>query len=112
MVCGTLGRPCPKIDNGQSQLKEVGPYQLPPPCVYVLPSTIPSARNNPSPPAQKLKNVELLQAFHDCFGGKEEDINFVAFEVVHEGAETMRKTIISRAGEIERASDATAIRRS
>ena len=92
-------------------MKEVGPYNLPPPCIYVLPATIPSPRNNPHPPAQRLEDVALLQAFHDCFRGADDEINYVDFQVEHRGADTVRKTNVQRGGGVQRVSDATAIRR-
>ena len=33
-----------------------------------VPSYIPAPRNNPHPKAQALQDVELLNAFHQCFG--------------------------------------------
>ena len=112
MVCGTVGRPCPKIESRSGRLSEVSHYRLPPPCIYVFPATIPSPRNNPKPVAQALEDVELLQAFHECFGGDDLEINYVDFEVEHKGAETMRKTTIRREGVVQRTSRATAIQRS
>ena len=111
MVCGTIGRPCPKIGGDDGRLTEVGPYMLPPPCIYVLPATIPSPRNNPHPAAQQLEDVELLTAFNACFGGAANEINFVDFLVDYRGTDTVRTTTITRAGEAQRVSNATAIRR-
>jgi hypothetical protein len=111
MVCGTIGRQCPKIVSDPNRLTNVGPYSLPPPCVYVFPATIPSPRNNASPPSQTLDDVQILKAFNDCFGGRSEEINYVNFEVHHRGAETVRRTQIRRAGVIVRESNATAIQR-
>lgn len=111
MVCGTIGRPCPKTTGANVRLTEVGPYRLPPPCIYLLPATIPSPRNNPKPPAQKLSDVEFLQALYDCFGGTPEELNYVEFEVQYHGADITRKTKVTRNGIIQRASEATAIRR-
>ena len=112
MVCGTVGRPCLKINGDESRLNKVGPYKLPPPCIYVFPATIPSPRNNPQPPPQALDEVELLTAFNCCFGGKEEEINYVDFKVEHQGSDTMRTTSIRRDAQERRVSDATAIQRS
>lgn len=111
MVCGTVARPCPKVSGNNSRMTEVGPYVLPPPCVYLFPGTIPSPRNNAHPPPQKLEEVELLKAFHECFRGHDEEVNYVSFEVGHKGVETVRKTTIKRNGEIQQESSATAIRR-
>lgn len=111
MVCGTIGRPCPKLEM-ENRVTEVGPYRLPPPCIYLMPATIPSPRNNPKPAAQSISDVELLDAFHQCFGGEDSELCQVEFEVSHQGADTVRRTTISRDGKIVRASKATAIRRS
>ena len=112
MVCGTIGRPCPKLHADASRIAEVGPYRLPPPCIYVLPPTIPSPRNNPKPAPQALSEVQILEAFHNCFGGRASEVSYVEFEVEHSGADTVRKTRIIRDGRVERESDMTAIRRS
>ncbi|WP_197343443.1 hypothetical protein [Ralstonia pseudosolanacearum] len=111
MVCGTIGRPCPKIKADPTRLTTAGPFAVPPPCIYVLPATIPSPRNNPHPKAQRLEDVQLLKAFHDCFKGRDEEVNFVDFEVGYQGTDTVRKTRVTRNGEIQRESEATAIRR-
>lgn len=111
MICGTVARPCPKIVEDSSRQTTAGAYVLPPPCVYVLPATIPSPRNNPHPPAQRLEDVQLLKAFHACFNGRDAEVNYVEFEVRHHGADTVRKTKVVRNGATERESDETAIRR-
>jgi hypothetical protein len=56
--------------------------------------------------------VHLLKAFHECFGGKDEELNYVDFEVEYQGTDTLRTTRIRRAGVIARESEATPIRRS
>jgi hypothetical protein len=53
----------------------------------------------------------LLKAFHECFHGRDEEVNYVDFEVEHQGAETMRRTRIRRAGEVVRESKLTSIQR-
>ena len=111
MVCGTVGRPCPKLVGSPERVTAVSHYMLPPPCIYLFPGTIPSPRNNPHPVAQSLDDVQLLKAFHECFGGRDEEVNYVDFEVEHIGAETMRKTRISRGGAVVQESSPTAIRR-
>jgi hypothetical protein len=59
MVCGTVGRPCPKLADA-ARTTTVSHYELPPPCIYLLPSTVASPRNNPNPVAQNLGEVQLL----------------------------------------------------
>lgn len=113
MVCGTLGRPCPKVAaETEPRVTALGPYQLPPPCIYMFPATIPSPRNNPNPPPQRLQDVEILQAFVTCFQVHQHEVNSVGFTVSHDGADTVRTTTISRNGLVERQSGPTAIRRS
>lgn len=112
MVCGTVGRPCPKLTGEDDpRITELGHYRLPPPCIYVLPATIPSPRNNPNPAPQRLQDVEILNAFATCFNAHDDEINYVSFTVAHEGAETVRSTTITRGGEVQRESNPTAIRR-
>lgn len=112
MVCGTIGRPCPKLlaDSPRPQT-DVGPFSLPPPCLYVLPSTIPHPRTNPSPQPQRLADVQMVQAFNDCFHCEPEEINYVSFEVAHRKADTVRTTRIVRNNIEEQVSDPTSIRR-
>lgn len=112
MVCGTIGRPCPKLMNDPDGFTEVGPYKLPPPCIYLFPGTIPSPRNNPHPPAQRLEDVEILAAFKDCFGGDDHEINYVDFQVDYRGKDLVRTTTVTRGNEVQKASGKTAIRRS
>ena len=111
MVCGTIGRPCPKLLADPSRLSNVGPFSLPPPCLYVLPSTIPHPRTNPNPRPQRLADVQIIQAFNDCFRCKPEEINYVSFDVAHKNADTVRTTRIERNGEVQRESEPTTIRR-
>lgn len=111
MVCGTIGRRCPKIGEDESRFTEVGPFRLPPPCIYVLPATIASPRNNPHPAAQKLEEVELLAAFSACFNCAPDEINYVDFTVQYRGSDTLRTTRVVRAGQVQQVSAPTAIRR-
>lgn len=112
MACGTIGRPCPKVADDSSRLTSVGPFTVTPPCIYLFPATIPSPRNNPNPAPQGLRNVEILEAFHKCFNGHDNEVNYVRFEVEHSGADTLRKTEIKRHDVIVKESEPTAIRRS
>lgn len=112
-VCGTLGRPCPKLTgHDDPRITEVGHYRLPPPCIYMFPSTIPSPRNNPNPPPQALGDVEILSAFANCFKANEQDLNSVSIAVAHAEADTVRSTTVVRNGEVQKQSNLTAIRRS
>ena len=112
MICGTVGRLCPKLAalDTAARRTSLGPFATPPPCIYVLPGTIPSVEH-PKAAAQALDQVELLNAFHIAFGGQERDINHVDFEVGVAGDEIVRRTVVRRGGTIQHASDMTAIRR-
>jgi len=112
MACGTVGRPCPKVAEAPGRCTAVAQYVLPPPCIYVFPATIASPRNNPKPTAQPLDDVHLLKAFHECFHGEDDEVNYVDFEIEHNGADTERRTRIRRGSEVAQESELTAIRRS
>lgn len=111
MVCGTIGRPCPKVSSDPSRRMTIGRFSLPPPCLYLFPETIPSARNNPNPPPQKLEDLQIMSAFSDCFRCLPEEIHYVTFNVAHHDAETVRTTRIVRHDTIQRESNPTPIRR-
>lgn len=109
--CGTVGKPCPKMLNMPERATVVGQYILPPPCIYIFPSTVPSPRSNPSPKAQRLDELQIMKAFNDCFGGAESEVNYVNFDVSYLGTDTVRKTTIFRNGDVQKASAFTAIKR-
>lgn len=110
-ICGTIGRPCPKLERANGRQTTVGQYQLTPPCIYLFPATIPSVRNNPKPNPHTLQDVEFLAALHKCFGGYDDEINTVRFEVSHDGPEVVRTTTVERDGKLQHTSEKTPIRR-
>lgn len=112
MVCGTLGRPCPKVIHESDRIVKVGPFCLPPPCIYLFPATVPSTRNNPRPMAQPLHDVEFLEALSACFRGRQEEVFSVSFEVAYDGSDIVRTTRIAKNSAVLRESTPTAIRRS
>jgi hypothetical protein len=109
MVCGTIGRPCPKLVEA-SRVTDLGPFRTPPACIYLLPATIPSLAI-PHVVAQELTDVDLLAAFHACFQGRDEEVHQVDFSIAQNGTELMRQTTVRRAGAIQQTSEMTAIRR-
>lgn len=111
MVCGTIGRPCPKIPTVEpARFTDVGPFRVPPACIYLFPSMIPG-ETIPHAKAQGLPDVGLLDAFQKCFGGLADEVNYVDFDVSFRGTGMVRQTTIRRGGAIQRQSDMTAIRR-
>ena len=109
--CGTVARPCPKLKRKEGRLTTVGQFQLTPPCIYLFPKTLPTAKNNPNPDPHSLAEVAFLKALHDCFGGWSDEVNKVRFLVGHKGNDTTRATSVERDGQIQQASKPQAIRR-
>lgn len=89
-LCGTLGRPCPKLSAGRGA--RIGELVLPPPCIYLFPRTVPDPRNNPSPAVWKLEEVGLASALLEVFGGSEEDVIEVHIESRMNGVNVERRT--------------------
>lgn len=112
-LCGTKSRPCPKMNriDGGSRSVTVGQHQLPPPCIYLFPRSVPTVRNNANPEPHALKDVTFLDALNSCFGGFVDEVNSVRFRVDYKGTDTVRTTSIERGGQVQRVSRATAIRR-
>ncbi len=98
MVCGSLGRPCPKIQADAQRATELSDYRVPPPCIYLFPRTVPDPRNNPKPAAWKLDKVPFLSALHAAFHGDENDVTEVQITAGMEGATVTRITRLVRAG--------------
>lgn len=110
MVCATVGRPCPKTNNAKQRLTKVGTFNLPPACIYLFPSTIPSPRNNAHPKGQALDQTHFLKALHQCFNGSDKELHFVDFSVGYHDNEIVRSTTI-RQPEGAKESKPTPIRR-
>lgn len=109
-ACGSVGRPCPKLAAGDPATV-VGPYTLPPPCIYTFPGTVPAPRNNPKPAVRNAGSVGVLTAFHAAFGGADVFLNQIEWEVGYEGVNTVRKSTAMRDGTVTKMSRPTAIRR-
>ncbi len=109
MVCGTIGKTFPKVAADESR-KNVYVAEIAAAVYLSFPATIPHPRSNPAPVAQALASVEFLQALHTCFKGKDEEVNFVDFQVGYKGTDTVRKTIVRRNGTIQAESGETTIR--
>ncbi len=111
MVCGTIGRPCPKVagDDG-ARLTDIGPFRVPPACIYLFPGVVPSSAA-PNVSAQPIEAMELLSAFHHCFKGHDAELNHVDFELLQSDSDLMRRTTIRRGGVVQKVSDMAPIRR-
>lgn len=98
MLCGSVGRVCPKLVANPDRHTEVGPYHLPPPCLYVFPATVPSPRNNKSPAAHSLESLQFLSALATSFSVPAEEIFTVALETEYSASDVVRRTTIVRNG--------------
>ena len=111
MLCGTLARPCPKLDADYERLCAVGDRYLPPPCIYLFPRTIPDARNNPNPRPWGLAEVRLLNVMASAFQSRKDEAVEVQIEVSMKGADVQRRTTYTAGNHQLRQSGWTAIRR-
>jgi hypothetical protein len=112
MVCGTAGRPCPKLIADATRATRLGEAHLvPPPCLYLFPRSIPDPRNNPTPACWQLEEVQLLHALWTGFSGNAADVVEVRIEARIEGVNTQRRTRFFRAGKEVAASKWASIRR-
>lgn len=102
MLCGSAGRPCPKLPNGRGE---------PPPCLYLFPRHAADPRHNPSPPPGTLEALALASAMFDVFGKDERGLYQVRLETKYEGNALMRRTTLIRDGAEARRSRWTEIRR-
>ena len=98
MLCGTVGRPCPKLRSNPERKTSVASYAVPPPCIYLFPCSIPDPRNNPTPPVWKLSEVGILEALHKAFGGDGRDVTEVHIRAGMRGATVTRVTTLLREG--------------
>jgi len=99
MLCGTAGRPCPKLVADPDRITIVDGRRLPPPCIYLFPRTIPDPRNNPTPRFWKIDELKLIQALLEAFKGAQSDAVEVLIEARMSGADVERRTRFFRRGE-------------
>lgn len=111
MLCGTTGRPCPKIQKDSSRQTRLHKRDVPPPCLYIFPRTRPDPRNNPQPQPWKLEELAFLHALSKAFHCDAQDATYVQIEARREAAELQRKTTLIRGGEVVCESRWNSIRR-
>jgi hypothetical protein len=111
MLCGTVGRICPKTEGNSERTTAVGRKALPPPCIYLFPRTIPDPRNNPSPRCWHLDEVKFLSALHRAFHGREDDVTEVRVETDMDGTTVRRTTRFYREGQEIACSKPTPLKR-
>lgn len=112
MICGTAGRPCPKLIADSTRATPISTVRtVPPPCIYLFPRSIPDARNNPNPACWQLNEVQLLQALSVCFKCNAGDVVEARIEARIEGVDVQRRTDFVREGVHIATSAWTTIRR-
>ncbi|CAI2718934.1 hypothetical protein [Nitrospina watsonii] len=112
MVCGTIGRPCPKLlKDAHRGTKLTQSQVVPPPCIYLFPKTIPDPRSNPSPVFWKIEEVKFLHALWLEFKGLASDVIEVKIEARMKEADIQRKTSFYREGQEISSSKWTTIKR-
>ncbi|MYM70364.1 hypothetical protein GTP45_26680 [Pseudoduganella sp. FT55W] len=111
MLCGTAARPCPKVINDPTRVTEVGGKNLPPPCIYLFPRSIPDARNNPKPRPWGLKDVHFLDILAQAFPVPENEAISVEIEARMEGVDVQRLTRYRNGANVLHESKWTTVRR-
>lgn len=111
MICGTKGRPCPKLFSQKERATELLSYSAPPPCIYLFPRTLPDPRNNPSPSVWHIKDISFLNAVSKAFKCKKNEISRVSIESRMNGNEVERRTRFLHDESVFHESQWTAIKR-
>lgn len=111
MLCGTLARSCPKLRSNPESLIVISGKEVPPPCIYLFPRTIPDARNNPEPEPWILSDIKFLAAVAAFFHCSEEEVVKVHIDVKMNGAVVQRKTKYFAGEDLLDESNWTAIKR-
>lgn len=111
MLCGTKGRVCPKLDEKPERATEIDGFQVPPPCLYLFPRTIPDARNNRKPQCWQIDEVKFLKILYDAFRCDPQDVVEISIEVRMSGPDVERQTIWKRDGATVVESNWTKIKR-
>ncbi len=96
MLCGTKGRVCPKLTAQAERVTTIDTLQVPPPCLYLFPRTIPDARNNPRPACWNIDNVKFLSILYDAFRCDAQDVVEVSIEVRMSDPNVERRTLWKR----------------
>jgi len=112
MLCGTIGRPCPKLQVKRTRTTHVEGMSVPPPCLYIFPRSIPEPRNNPHPNPWSIDQLSFLSALYREFKCDSADMVSVNIKVRMEGPNIQRRTSYFRDDVLIAESKWTTIRRS
>jgi hypothetical protein len=111
MLCGTIARPCPKLQADPKRVTSLLGKSVPPPCIYLFPRTIPEARNNPNPRPWRLSDIRFLNVLASAFRTQETEIVEVQIEVRMNEANVQRRTTYTAGAQLLDQSRWTDIRR-
>lgn len=111
MLCNTLARKCPKVENDSSRVTHVDNNKIPPPCLFLFPRTIPDPRNNPNPYVWNLQDVHLLDVLAKAFNNKNDEIVKVGISARMSGADVQRRTTYTAGNNVLVVSKWSTIRR-
>ncbi len=111
MLCGTLGRPCPKLQADPGRFTMLSGKPVPPPCIYLFPRSIPDARNNPNPRPWNLGDIRFMNALSMAFHTREDETVGVNIEARMHDADVERRTTYTAGGNQIAQSEWTPIKR-
>jgi len=111
MLCGTLARPCPKLEDDPERYTGLAGKKIPPPCIYLFPRTIPDARNNPNPRSWELSDIHFLDVVAKAFHTTKDEAVEVRIEARMQGADVQRRTTYTAGGKELHQSKWTAVKR-
>ena len=111
MLCGTTGRPCPKIKQNPSRLTKVDGFCVPPPCLFLMPRSVPNARNNSQPSTKKLDDMPFMKALFSVFKCNLSDIVEVSIAARMKESSVQRQTTFYRLNKEIKQSKWTPIKR-
>ncbi len=101
MICGTVGRPCPKLVAEPNRAVVLSDGKtVPPPCLYLFPRTVPDARNNPHPRCWSMNELRFASSLSRVFGTNATEAVSVSIEVRMSGPDVERMTTFSVNGSI------------
>lgn len=110
-LCGTPARPCPKAAETPPRVTGLNGKNVPPPCIYTFPRTIPDPRNNPAPRPWEVTDIRLLDVLAAAFHTAVPEVVHVGIEARMDGANTQRRTLYTAGGTLLHESGWTTIRR-
>lgn len=96
MLCGAA-RPCPKLLEAPERAVILHDgRKAPPPCIYVMPRTIPAPEDNPKPSTWSLNDLRFPKALAETFGCRAEEITYVSIEIrqLEKGRQERRTTFV------------------